>query len=122
MPVARFLCAALLFVAISASADQHTALDRYVAAPDTNYTYRLINTIPGDGYTTFVLDMTSQAWLTTNEVNRTLWKHWVVIVKPETVATTKSLLFIGGGNNESSAPQKPDSKLAPIAIATKSVV
>jgi PhoPQ-activated pathogenicity-related protein len=104
------------------AADRQTALDRYVAAPDTNYNYRLVNTIPGDGYTTFVLDMTSQSWRTTNEVNRTLWKHWVVIVKPDEVTTSKSLLFINGGNNDSAAPQKVDSKLAPIATATKSVV
>ena len=118
---------AILFLLITilcyrTQADEQTALDRYVAAPDTNYSYRIVNTIPGEGHTTFVLDMTSQAWLTTNEVDRPLWKHWVVIVKPEKVSTSKSLLFIGGGNNNSSAPTKADSKLVPIAMATKSVV
>jgi PhoPQ-activated pathogenicity-related protein len=122
---ARLVLRSLLICAVATVrvlAGHQTALDRYVAAPDTNYSYRLVNTIPGEGYTTFVLDMTSQAWLTTNEVNRTLWKHWVVIVKPDSVTTSKSLLFIGGGSNERPAPEKPDSKLVPIALATKSVV
>ena len=66
-------------------ADHQTALDEYVAAPDTNYNFRLVDTLKASGYTTFVLEMTSQAWLTTNEVDRPLWKHWVNIVRPDTV-------------------------------------
>src|SRR5262245_45165612 len=49
-----------------------TALDKYVAAPDTNYSFHLVSSVPGQGQTTFVLEMTSQAWLTTNEVDRPL--------------------------------------------------
>jgi hypothetical protein len=37
-----------------------TALDRYVAVPDPSYRYELIGTIPGDGYTAHVLEMTSR--------------------------------------------------------------
>src|SRR5258706_4204720 len=66
-----------------ASASALTALDRYVAKPDTNYNYKLVKTIPGRGQTTFVLEMTSQAWLTTNEVKQPLWEHWLMIVKPD---------------------------------------
>ncbi len=117
-----FLSSVAVLYSLLAVADDRTALDRYVAAPDTNYSYHLVNTIPGDGYTTFVLDMTSQSWRSSNEVNRTLWKHWVTIVKPESVTTSKSLLFISGGNNESAAPEKADPKLIRIATATKSVV
>jgi PhoPQ-activated pathogenicity-related protein len=66
--------------------------------------------------------MTSQAWLTTNEVDRPLWKHWVIIVRPDQVTSSKSLLFITGGKNSSAAPDKPDGNLARIAVATHSVV
>ena len=47
-----------------------TALDRYVAAPDSSYRYELIETIPGDGYATHVLEMTSQRWRDESEVDR----------------------------------------------------
>jgi PhoPQ-activated pathogenicity-related protein len=99
-----------------------TALDEYVAAPDTNYSFRLIESVAGKQERTFTLEMTSQAWLTTNEVNRPLWKHWLVIVRPNEVATAKSLLFIGGGANDGKPPKPADGSLVQIALATKSVV
>lgn len=99
-----------------------TALDEYVAKPDTNYNYKVAATIPGEGGTLFVIDLTSQAWLTTNEVDRPLWKHWLNIVKPEEVTSTKSLLFISGGANDGKPPRGADGNLIRIARATKSVV
>lgn len=101
---------------------QTTALDRYVAAPDTNYSYKVIDQIPGQGFITYILEMTSQAWLTTNEVDRPVWKHWMILVKPSQVTTSKGLLFIGGGRNGGNAPEKPDRNLAEIAVRTRSVV
>ncbi|HXP59953.1 MAG TPA: PhoPQ-activated pathogenicity-related family protein [Dongiaceae bacterium] len=101
---------------------ERTALDEYVARPDTNYSFRLIRSVAGKQERTFILEMTSQAWLTTNEVDRPLWKHWLVIVRPNEVATSKSLLLIGGGANGDSPPEAADSSLVHIALATKSVV
>ena len=102
--------------------DARTALDEYIAAPDTNYSFRVVATVPGKDHTTYIVDMTSQAWLTTNEVDRPLWKHWMVIVKPKEVATAKSLLFIGGGGNGGNPPTGAEGNLVGIALATKSVV
>src|ERR1043166_1735585 len=99
-----------------------TALDRYVAKPDTNYSYKLVNTLPGTGQTTFVIEMTSQAWLTSNEVNRTLWKHWLVIVKPDKVSSSKALLFISGGSNGRRDPRGADASTTQIALGTKTIV
>lgn len=104
------------------NADQRTALDEYVARPDTNYSFHVVSSVPGKGQTTFILEMTSQAWLTTNEVDRPLWKHWMILVKPDNVASTKSLLFISGGDNDSGPPKSGDPHLVQIALATKSVV
>ena len=98
--------------------DGRTALDRYVAAPDTNYSFTLVQSIPGKGWTTYVLEMTSQAWLTTKEVDRPVWKHWMTIVKPDAVATSKSLLFIGGGANGGEPPKGPTEQLVKIALVT----
>ena len=102
--------------------DERTALDEYIAAPDTNYSFQVVATVPGKDHTTFIVDMTSQAWLTTNEVDRPLWKHWMVIIKPNEVASSKSLLFIGGGGNGGKPPAGADANLVAIALATKSVV
>ncbi len=102
--------------------DERTALDNYVAAPDTNYSYRVVNTVRGQDQTTYILEMTSQAWLTTNEVDRPVWKHWMTIVRPDALAATNALLFIGGGANDGKLPKSADGNLIRIALETKSVV
>jgi PhoPQ-activated pathogenicity-related protein len=104
------------------SKSPRTALDTYVAAPDTNFNFHLIKSVPGNGQTTFILEMTSQSWLTTNEVDRPLWKHWVIIVKPDTVSSSKGFLFITGGGNNGNPPNSSDSNMARMAVATKTVV
>ncbi|MGH9938012.1 MAG: PhoPQ-activated protein PqaA family protein, partial [Blastocatellia bacterium] len=98
------LCAsviALLFVSASA---QRTALDRYIAKPDPVYSWKLVNTTQGEGYKSFVLELTSQRWRTEKDVDRPVWKHWLTIVKPDLPSTNKALLFIGGGSNNDKAP------------------
>src|SRR5262245_22646602 len=104
----------------SRAANGGTALDRYVAAPDTNYGIHVVRSIPGRGMTSHLLEMTSQVWLTTNEVERPLWKHWIYLVKPEEVASSNALLFIAGGSNDGKEPKGIDEKLAQIAKTTKS--
>jgi len=99
-----------------------TALDRYVETPDPAYRYSLAGTIPGNGYSAFVIDMTSQTWRAPNEVDRTAWRHWLTVIKPETVTHTKALLFITGGNNSNPAPRAADENLVRIATLTHSIV
>ena len=106
----------------AAPPDQQTALDKYVAAPDTNYSFQVVKTNRGQDFTTYVLELTSQAWLTTNEVDRPVWKHWLNIVRPDTVTTSKALLFISGGANDGQVPKGGDANLVGIARTTKSVV
>ncbi|HOX03114.1 MAG TPA: PhoPQ-activated pathogenicity-related family protein [Candidatus Paceibacterota bacterium] len=99
-----------------------TALDRYVSQPDPHYAYQRLSASDGRGCRTFVLEMTSQSWLTPAEVDRPVWKHWLVVVVPETVEHTTALLFIGGGSNDKPAPTSADPRLAQLALATRSVV
>lgn len=105
-----------------ALAGEPTALDRYVATPDPNYHYTLVKTIPGDGYTAYVLDMTSQQWRTAAEVDKPVWKHWLTIVEPEHVKTSIGVLVIGGGTTDSKPPAHVDRLWTSIAVTTHSVV
>jgi PhoPQ-activated pathogenicity-related protein len=117
----RRLLFATLFVAIAATAQQ-TALDRYVAQKDPVYAWKVVSTIPGDGFRTHVLELTSQTWRSEKDVDRPVWKHWLSIVRPDHLSSSKALLFIGGGNNNSPAPSKPSERSARIARETGSVV
>jgi PhoPQ-activated pathogenicity-related protein len=99
-----------------------TALDRYVHAPDSAYSWKVAGSLKGEGGTAFYIDMTSQNWLTTNEVNRTAWRHWLIVARPDQLDSTTALLFIGGGANREDRPPKVSGDLARIARETKSVV
>jgi len=100
-----------------------TALDRYVAAPDAHFKWELAKTIPGEGYTAYVLKMISQQWLTEKEVNNPIWWHWLTIIRPTTVGSDKGLLFIDGGNNKGTEPpSKVDPMMAMFATRTNSIV
>ena len=99
-----------------------TALDRYVARPDSSYQWKLADTVSDGSGTGYLIDLTSQTWLTSGEVNRTEWKHWLWILKPDNLTHPTALLFIGGGANDGKRPGMPDRGLIETAKATKSVV
>ncbi len=99
-----------------------TALDRYLANGDDSYRWQLLETVAGDGYTTYVIDMVSQTWRTKADVDRPVWKHWLVIVKPDEVKYDTALLFIDGGSNNGGPPSKADGLATALAVGTNSVV
>ena len=99
-----------------------TPLDDYVAAPDSSYRYDVLNTVTGPGYTAYIIEMTSQSWRSEDEVDRTLWKHWLTIVKPVNAVGDKALLWINGGNNGGAAPDSPDKMLVGVALGAGAVV
>src|SRR5436190_10531219 len=106
----------------SAASVKETALDRYIAKPDPSYAWRLANTIPGEGYKGYVLELTSQTWRTEAEVDRRVWKHWLTLVKPEKRTTSKGLLFIGDGSNRQPMPTTISARLSLFALESHSVV
>ncbi len=99
-----------------------TPLDEYVAKADATYDWKVVKTIPGDGVTTFIIDLKSQKWRTMPDVNREVWEHWLVVVKPDTVKHATAFLNIGGGRNGSPAPDAASPQSITMAKATNSVV
>jgi PhoPQ-activated pathogenicity-related protein len=119
-PVAQSTSKAPPSLAVKAS--ERTALDTYIAKPEPVYGWKLVSTLPGNGYTAYVLELTSQTWRTSADVDRPVWKHWLTIVKPTVLKHDKALLFIGGGDNKDPAPTKASERSAKIAVETQSVV
>ncbi len=62
---------------------QQTALDHYIAKPDFNYRYVHYRTDHETGYKTYFLQLTSQQWRSTTEVDRVLWQHDISITVPQ---------------------------------------
>jgi PhoPQ-activated pathogenicity-related protein len=125
----------LSLVALAAAADwplgpnarigrTRTPLDDYVNKPDDHFSYYLYNTSKGVGFTAYTINMTSQKWLTENDVDRPVWWHWVVIMVPdELVHTEKSFVYITGNGNGGAPDLKSEDNLlaSELAVTTKSV-
>ncbi|MHB8863399.1 MAG: PhoPQ-activated pathogenicity-related family protein [Pirellulaceae bacterium] len=118
-------CLAILMLVLGmcdAVRSEETDLDRYVAAPDSSYAWKVINTVRTAGLTTFVVDLKSQTWRSADEVDRTVWQHWLVVAKPDRVESDTALLFIGGGRNGGDPPREPNDRITKLALASQSVV
>ncbi|MDP6444450.1 MAG: PhoPQ-activated protein PqaA family protein, partial [Pirellulaceae bacterium] len=129
--------ASLLFVAvfaavIAASAaaraqnlrpgGRRTALDEYIAAADDVYKWQVAHRTKNGLLDTTVIELTSQSWRGSDDVGRSVWKHWVTVVRPKAARADTALLYIGGGRNGKSHPTSADKMLTAVAIATNSVV
>ncbi len=98
-----------------------TALDRYVAAPDASFSWKVLKSLPAEGATATLLEMTSQKWLTEQEVERPLWTHWLTVVRPPEVKSDVALLYITGGSLERQPPSSPPAWLVNAARDTGTV-
>lgn len=92
-----------------------TALDRFVQAADPAYSWQLLGTEKGSGYTTYLLDMKSGSWRKSSEVDRPLWQHHVLVVVPENVTPGPAVLLISGGSNSGGPPTKASGEVVTLA-------
>jgi PhoPQ-activated pathogenicity-related protein len=98
-----------------------TALDRYVAAPDSSFTWKAVRELPAEGVTATLIEMTSQRWLTEKEVERPLWTHSLTVIQPKTVTSDIAFLYITGGSLDREPPAKPPAWLVDTARDTGTV-
>ena len=101
-----------------------TALDRYVAAPDANFAWKVLRDLPveSEGVTATMLEMTSQKWLTENEVVQPLWTHWVTVVRPTRITSDIGFLFITGGSLGRQPPAQAPAWMIEMARDTGTVI
>jgi PhoPQ-activated pathogenicity-related protein len=98
-----------------------TALDRYVAAPDASFAFEKVGELPASGVTATVLALTSQQWLTPADVDRPLWKHWLIVYRPPAVRSDLALLYISGGKNNGRLPSRASPVLSRLAAENGTV-
>lgn len=98
-----------------------TALDDYVWTPDSNYgwvdmgpDYVVEGNIGQRKYTGYLLNMTSQRWLTDEDFSpdseaKSIWWHYLMVIIPEEVKyKTNGSLYITGFSMGSNAPTNQD--------------
>jgi len=110
--------------AVTAGAElpRRTALDDYVAKADSTYEWKVEKSVVGSEATTTIIKLKSQSWRTRKDVDRTVWEHWLIVVRPKVVKTNTAFLMIGGGRNGRSAPGGASRSVSQIAAMSGSVV
>ena len=116
------VAAAVALASTPAGANPKNALDAYVAKPDPAFAWKAVNRVSGPGYHGAVLELISQTWLTSKEVDKPVWKHWLTVIVPDKVTHDDAFMFITGGNNTDAAPTKATEQFAQMAVETSSVV
>ena len=106
----------------SAARRSQTALDRYVAAPDDAFAWKVANTVKAGGMTATLIELTSQRWLTEAEVEQPVWRHWLWVIAPEKVTSDIGFMAISGGRNDRNPPNAPAAWLADLARETGTIV
>jgi len=115
------VCAVLAWGALRAAVAAETALDRYVAAPDPTYSFKVVSESEKDGAKLLVVALKSQTWRTEKDVDRTVWEHWLVIARPAKVTSKTAFLFVSGGRNRPDPPRDADDLVKRIASETGTV-
>jgi PhoPQ-activated pathogenicity-related protein len=97
-------------------------IEDYLAAKDASFRWRLCQTTVGAGYTSYLIDLTSQCWAPELGLDRPIWKHWLKIIIPQSVQNRHAFLQISGGSNLDEPDSVPSERLVRIAKEALSIV
>eukprot|EP01119_Soliformovum_irregulare_P004573 TRINITY_DN1562_c0_g1_i1.p1 TRINITY_DN1562_c0_g1~~TRINITY_DN1562_c0_g1_i1.p1 ORF type:complete len:479 (+),score=101.12 TRINITY_DN1562_c0_g1_i1:47-1483(+) len=115
----------VVFFALCISCGWSTPLDDYVNMVDTSYNWTLHSSFSSWlGYKAYVLDLTSQTWMTRNESNHPTWRHWLTICVPDVIdpkASPTAFMYIDGGHISDPAPTSVDLLAEVVCLNTRTV-
>ena len=98
-----------------------TSLDKYAHQTDESFSYDVKETEEYENYFIHKIKIISQKYLSTQEVNRPAWSHWLKVIEPKTLKVNTSLLVIGAGDTDDS-PSISSDQLIKLAIISGSIV
>ena len=101
---------------------EQSDLDRYVHQTDDAYRCTRIRSDEADGYTSHLVELISQNYLTERDVDRTEWRHLLQVVEPSEIKHKTAMLMIGGGDNSDKLPDHAKELLVRYAMGTGSIV
>ncbi|MGB5395874.1 MAG: PhoPQ-activated protein PqaA family protein [Gammaproteobacteria bacterium] len=105
--------------------DPRQALEAYVNQDDGKFSYQHLASIPAAGLTLHLYNMVSQEWRSSDEIDRTLWQHQMVIAVPDTVISTTGMLFVGDNDNTDPLPGASEvivQIISQLAIGSQTIV
>ena len=100
-----------------------TPIDAYVKASDEVYEWSVVQSSTAEGVESVAIDLVSQRWLTTEEVDRPLWQHRLLLAIPESLYETDiGFLYISGGSNAEESRTEASGLIKEMALATNTVI
>ena len=114
-------CLFLFCVLAVTSVWANVPLDDYVYTSDPNYKYTDTGLrLNGTGWKGYLLNMTSQRWLSDQDTTCSLWWHIMAVIVPDNVTCLDcSSIWITGGENDGSLPKPTDEDIVvTAALAT----
>lgn len=132
-PRTSFSLKSVLFVAgfmwsvnYALASEEELALEKflqsYVATEDAAYQWNIEQDVKTERIRYVLIDLVSQTWLSSDEVDRPQWKHWLEIFIPNDRQSDVPLLFIAGGSNSSEKPSSTNSMGQQIALVSGTIV
>ena len=94
----------------------------YVKKADPSFSWKVEKTVEGADSTTFFVHLKSQTWRTATEVKKPLWEHTLTVVRPKSLKSHKSLLYVSNGTSHDPLPGSANELLLKAAVETHSVV
>jgi len=77
-----------------------------VNMPDPTYKYNIVaNSTDILGYNTYIINLISQTWLTANDSDSSIWRHWLVVCVPPKIEFDTGTLFITDGSTNDGQPK-----------------
>ena len=76
-----------------------TEMSHYIKMKDDAYQWKLVDTQSTEKGNAYFIHFASQTWLTPKDIDRTLWRHWMVVYVPKRLKYQTALLYISGKNN-----------------------
>jgi PhoPQ-activated pathogenicity-related protein len=92
------LICSLLVLGGFAGSRRKTPLEKYVHADDDTFDWEQVSSISTTAYTAYVLNFTSQTWLTAAESSRPIWTHTLTVCVPNDVSHNVAFLYVNNGN------------------------
>ncbi|QDG49189.1 hypothetical protein FIV42_00075 [Persicimonas caeni] len=86
-------------------------LDEFVA-DDSDFSYEVAWEKSSTVANSWLLDVTSGEWRSSEEVDRTTWRHDVILTVPKNADTTTALVIINGGDNDGGSPAQNDDEVS----------
>lgn len=127
-----FLYSAVLIALLLVANVAATPLDDYIWKEDPNYKWEDLGvTIKGHNvgntvsYTGYMLNVTSQQWLTPEDTTRSIWWHILCVIVPDNVKYTHNAsLWVTGWSNGDTLPKNTDEDIvvsAALAMSTGTI-